>query len=766
MGFKKYRFLTLSIIGASISSLLITSCSNINPNDELQEDNFLNNRFPEIIREQDNLIISSISYYNLEKLLKPISSIEDENSITANEIKDPVNLTNFWNIIRSMDYNKDEDLLPELIFSNTYNSNSYLYINNINLTKSSKISFDILYKSTSSKESKVSISLSFSVRTDEEFFDVSFPDEKLNPELNTNDINFNSFVNNLNKFYNPDRANNELVYLFSTPSFVQYLELLVSKSTLKPNSQIFNLSNIINENIVIDKTSVNIVTRIGNQDTNFRDEEGKYKLEDFSGNSESKIFYLKFKILFLKESSYLNLLELNSITSTSEGPFYSKDVEIAINVSLSNTTIDNKINNYISLMTDRASFVSDDDNRKAIIDFVNSENFKKSIPSNFFSDYIPPDPKNLFHFRAIENYITLIEPEIYLLNSQTNEYEKKQPADINESTLSPGNNFKIKYTLKNNKNNYLNSKESYVEMVGSNQEVQYNNIKYSLLNRFPQEEKFKNSVMTSYFSYKTLYELSLKANMSEDFKPIDSTDSKNLLSYFLSYDMTGINLEIDGVNYGEKEGVSYGFLNSSVNGINPIAFSKTNLEGIKMKLEVPEPLDTKNSKDFLESNKLNVTFDLSIGEKNFEIKVPVYISNYSDDWSFYSSYRLYSSILKPILSKNEDKRNGVVNKIKINQERWSKFVQAYNDVYDNSSADVSSGGLYTNKVLENMNSLFNTNHISSNNISYGGIILNKPAQKLSSKITDKDQYYNFNMTFITSDKKSQMNFNCSVEVTL
>lgn len=765
MGFKKHWFLTLSIIWASISSLLITSCSNITPTEELQEDNFLNNRFPQRIREQDNLIISYISYYNLEKLLKSISSIENENNITANEIKDPVNLTNFWNIIRSIDYNKDEDLLPELIFSNTYNSNSYLYINNINLTKSSKISFDILYKSTSSKESKVSISLSFSVRSDKEFFDVSFPSDKLNPELNTNDINFNTFVNNLNKFYNPDRVNNNLIYLFSTPSFVQYLESLVSKSTLKPNSQIFNLSNIINENIVIDKTSVDIVTRIGNQDKSFRDEEGKYNLEYFSENSESKIFYLKFKILFLKESSYLNLLELNSITS--EKPFYSTDVEIEINVSLSNTTIDNKINNYISLMTDRASFVSSDDNKKAIIDFVKSDNFKKSIPSYFFSDYIPPDPKNLFPLRTIENYITLIEPEIYLLNSQTNEYDKKQPADINESILSPGNNFKIKYTLKNDNNNYLNSKESYVEMVGSNQEVQYNNIKYSLLNRFPQEENFNNSVMTSYFSYRTLYELSLKADMSKDlYKSIKSIESKNLLSYFLSYDMTGINLDIDGVNYREKEGVSDGFLNSSVNGINPIAFSKTNLEGIEMKLEVPEPLDTKNSKDFLESNKLNVTFGLSIGEKNFEINFPVYISNYSDDSSFYSSYRLYSSILKPILSKNEDKSNGAINRIKINQERWSKFVQAYNDVYDNSSADVSSEGIYTNKVLENMNSLFNTNHISSNNIPYGGIILNKPAKKLSFKPTYGDKYYNFNMTFITSDKKSQMNFNCSVEVTL
>jgi hypothetical protein len=770
MGIKKIKIISFfSLITTPFSIYALASCSS-KPTSVLEDSDFLNIRFPENIRNQTDLTISSVSYSNLENFLsKNKSEVLNDRTVVKN-IKDPASLNNFWNIIRSMDYSNPSNIMPNLPFSNTYAEDSFIYISEIILENKKSISFNVHYKNKTSKESTVSIYLEFEVQKAKEFFDKSFPKESLSPRIKSNDISFNSLINDLNKFYNPERANNDTVYIFSTPTFVRYLELFLDKSPVQANSSIFNVTNLINDNIVIDKDSVNVVTRIGETEQDFRNSDSTYKNATFDDTNE-KTFYLKFKVLFLKEDSFINLNNLNIISNEGQDNFYSKDVKIEINVSLTNTTINNSIDKYISGMRDTASFSSTSENKTAIIDFIKSDDFNKSIPLNFFTNYIPPDPRNQLPLQKLEGYIELLVPSISLYDKTSNSYINLKPEDIDEEKLAEDNIFQITYTLQNKRTKYKSSKTIIVEMVESNAEVQYNNIYYSLNKVFSSEDNSNNSVMTSFYTYKVLRKLYEDSKLQgNNFSSIDSQSKKDLLSYFLSYNIKSIddsNFKINNVDYMNKEGVSMGFLNSSVNDISPVAFRITDLDdNIKIKMNVPEIIDTSKSKDFLESNKVSINFSLSYKDKkSFDIKIPTYISNYDDNPNFFSSYNLYNSILRPILSSNTDKSNSVVNNVKINQSRWIKFVNAYNDLYDNYSSDKSSGGLLTNEVLLNLNTLFSVSHITPNNSSYGGILLNRPASRLSSRPTSSNNY-NFNMTFITRDNRSQMNFTCSVEVTL
>jgi hypothetical protein len=63
----------------------------------------------------------------------------------------------------------------------------------------------------------------------------------------------------------------------------------------------------------------------------------------------------------------LNLNNLNIISNDGQESFYSKDVKIEINVSLTNTTINNSIDKYVSEMRDTASFSSTPTNKTSII---------------------------------------------------------------------------------------------------------------------------------------------------------------------------------------------------------------------------------------------------------------------------------------------------------------------------------------------------------------------------------------------------------------
>lgn len=757
-----------SLITIPFSLYTLASCSP-KPQTILEDSEFLNIRFPEEIRNQTDLTISSVSYYNLEIFLSENSSEISDDRIMVNHIKDPSSLNKFWNIIRSIHYNEPSHIMPTLPFSNTFSEESFIYISKIVLQKSKSISFSLHYKNKTSKESIVSIYLNFEVQKTKEFFDKSFPKESLSPKIRSNDISFNSLINDLNKFYNPGRATNDTIYIFSTPTFVRYLELFLDKSPVESNSSIFNVTNLINDNIVVDKDSVNIFTRITEKEEDFRNSDSTYKKVKFD-DTNNKIFYLKFKVLFLKEDSFINLNNLNIISNDGLTNFYSKDVEIEINVSLTNTTIDNNIDKYVSGMRDRASFSSTTENKKAIVDFIKSNDFKNSIPLNFFTNYIPPDPRNELPLQKLESYIELLVPSISFYNKANGTFINIDSFNIDEEKLAEGNIFKIIYTLKNSRTSYKKSKEIIVEMAESDSEVQYNNIYYSLDKVFPSKVNSNNSVMTSFYAYKILRSLYENSNIeSNSFSLIDSPSKKNLLSYFLSYNVNTIddsNFKISNIDYKDKEGVIMGFLNSSVNDISPVAFRLTSLDDIKIKMDVPEIIDTSKSKDFLESNKVVISFSLSYKDKKaFHIKIPTYISNYDDNPNFFSSYRLYNSILRPILSLNQNKSNSVVNNVKINQGRWINFVNAYNDLYDNSSSDESSGGLLTDKVLLQLNTLFSVSHITPNNSTYGGILLNRPASRLSSRPTSPNNY-NFNMTFITRDNRSQINFTSSVEVTL
>lgn len=769
MAIKKVKIISFfSLITIPFSFYTLASCS-VKPNNILEESDFLNIRFPEKIRNQTDLKISSLSYSNLENFLSKNKYKELGKSIVVESIKDPSSLNSFWNIIRSMNYSDPSSIMPILPFSNTYIEDSFIYISEITLEKNKSISFNVHHKNITSKESDVSIYLEFEVQEAKEFFDKSFPQDSLSPKIRSNDISFNSLIYDLNKFYNPGKSTNDTVYIFSTPTFASYLELFIDKSSVQTNSSIFNVTNLINENIVVDKNSVNIFTKVSEIEEDFRNPDSTYKNVKFE-DTNNKIFYLKFKVLFLKESSLINLNNLNIVSNNGLDSFYSKDVEIEINVSLTNTTINNSIDKYVSDMRDTASFSSTSENKKAIIDFIKSDDFNNYIPLNFFTSYISPDPRNQLALKKLEGYITFQVPSISVYEKTNDSYINVEPADIDEEKLAEGNIFNITYQLQNTRTGYKSSKTIIVEMVESDSEVQYNNIYYSLNKVFSSQDNSDNSIMTSFYTYKilrSLYENSgLKVN---EFSPIDSQSKKNLLSYFLSYNLNSIedsNFIIDNVDYKNKEGVSMGFLNSSVNDISPVSFRIADLDNIKIKMDIPELIDTSKSKDFLESNKVFINFSLYYKDKKtFDIKIPTFISNYDDNPEFFSSYKLYNSILRPILSSNTNKSNSVVNNVKINQSRWINFVNAYNDLYDNYSSDESSGGLLTNEVLLNLNPLFGVSHITPNNNSYGGILLNRPASRLSSRPTSSTKY-NFNMTFITRDSRSQMNFTCSVEVTL